>query len=289
MPKRYLSSLLLRLNGRLVLVDCGEGTQVTLKELGWGFKHIDSILFTHYHADHISGLPGMLLTIGNAGREEPLKLIGPKGLIYVVEGLLRISPELPFSLEFEEIEEEHWQQDIGPFHMKAQKVEHTVTCYAYCFEVRRKGKFDINKAMKLGLPQKYWSLLQKGETVWHEGKEYTGAMVMGIPRRGIKLTYCTDSRPTAGLVRIAEDSDLLICEGMYGEEEKKEKAIANRHMLFSEAAETAKLAKAKRLWLTHYSPSLSDPQVFLDRATSIFENTQLGYDRLTDTLRFLSE
>ena len=84
MPERFLSSMLLRINGRLILVDCGEGTQVTLKMLGWGFKAIDTICFTHYHADHISGLPGMLLTIGNSGRTEPVKLIGPPGLKKVV-------------------------------------------------------------------------------------------------------------------------------------------------------------------------------------------------------------
>ncbi len=161
MPERFLSSMLLRINGRLIMTDCGEGTQVTLKMLGWGFKAIDMICFTHFHADHISGLPGMLLTIGNAGRTEPLKLVGPVGLKKVVDGLRLICPELPFKLEFIEITEFGKKYDFRDFTLMANEGDHRVKCVSYRFDVPRKGKFSVDKAKALGLPVIYWSVLQK--------------------------------------------------------------------------------------------------------------------------------
>ena len=152
MPERFLSSMLLRINGRLILVDCGEGTQVTLKMLGWGFKAIDTICFTHYHADHISGLPGMLLTIGNSGRTEPVKLIGPPGLKKVVEGLRLIFPELPFKLEYIEIDNVDCVIDFNDFSLKANEGDHRIKCLSYRFDISRKGKFSVEKAKTLGLP-----------------------------------------------------------------------------------------------------------------------------------------
>ena len=136
MPNRFLTAMLARLNGRLLLVDCGEGTQVTMKLLGWGFKAIDVICFTHFHADHISGLPGILLTIGNAGRTEPLTLIGPPGLSYVVEGLKRIAPELPFSLQYVELKEETPNPiEINGFRISYALADHLIRCYAYRIDV----------------------------------------------------------------------------------------------------------------------------------------------------------
>ena len=105
LPGRWLTSLLLRYNGSSMLIDCGEGTQIAIKEKGWSFHPIDVICFTHYHADHISGLPGLLLTIGNSDRTEPVTLIGPKGLSRVVSALRVIAPELPYELRFIELSE----------------------------------------------------------------------------------------------------------------------------------------------------------------------------------------
>ncbi|HIW48959.1 MAG TPA: ribonuclease Z [Firmicutes bacterium] len=287
MPGRFLSSMLLRVNGRLLLVDCGEGTQVSLKNLGWGFKVIDAILFTHYHADHISGLPGMLLAIANAGRTEPLALFGPKGLTFVVEGLRRIAQELPFMVEYYELNRggEELYQAAG-LEISYLPVDHSVPCLAYRFRLRRQGRFDAHKAEKLGLPRVYWSKLQKGEEVVFHGRKFLKEMVLGEERPGLTLTYCTDSRPTAQLPGFAKNSDLLVLEGMYGEDEKKPKAIQNKHMLFSEAARVAKEAGAKRLWLTHYSPALKEPAPFLPVAQAIFPETELGFDGKMETLSF---
>ena len=280
MPERFLSSMLLRINGRLILVDCGEGTQVTLKMLGWGFKAIDTICFTHYHADHISGLPGMLLTIGNSGRTEPVKLIGPPGLKKVVEGLRLIFPELPFKLEYIEIDNVDCVIDFNDFSLKANEGDHRIKCLSYRFDISRKGKFSVEKAKTLGLPVNMWSILQKGGTVEYNGKIYTSDMVLGNARKGIRLSFCTDTRPVDSLVNFINGSDLFVCEGMYGENEKQKKAIEYKHMLFSEAAKLAKLGNVKELWLTHLSPSMKEPELFIDNAKKIFANTKVGYDRM---------
>lgn len=290
MPGRFLSSMLLRQEGRLYLVDCGEGTQVSMKQLGWGFKAIEAILFTHYHADHISGLPGLLLTIGNAGRTEPVTLVGPKGLREVVEGLRRIAPELPFPIIYKVLEEqEDTMFSLGELSVRFLPVEHLVKCYAYRFDLSRKGRFDANKAKENGVPKSCWSRLQKNGVVTENGVTYTADLILGEARRGLSLSYCTDSRPVNRLVEFIKDSDLFVCEGMYGSDEKKSKAVENKHMLFSEAAALARAGNVKRLWLTHYSPSLSDPQEFYAVAAGIFENTTLGFDRMTDALLFDKE
>ena len=286
MPERFLSSMLLRINGRLILADCGEGTQVTLKMLGWGFKAIDTICFTHYHADHISGLPGMLLTIGNSGRTEPVKLIGPPGLKKVVEGLRLIFPELPFKLEYIEIDNVDCVINFNDFSLKANEGDHRIKCLSYRFDISRKGKFSVEKAKTLGLPVNMWSILQKGGTVEYNGKIYTSDMVLGNARKGIRLSFCTDTRPVDSLVNFINGSDLFVCEGMYGENEKQKKAIEYKHMLFSEAAKLAKLGNVKELWLTHLSPSMKEPELFIDNAKNIFANTKVGYDRMYTRINF---
>lgn len=286
MPERYLSSMLLRINGRLIMTDCGEGTQVTLKMLGWGFKAIDTICFTHFHADHISGLPGMLLTIGNSGRTEPVTLVGPQGLKRVVEGLRTIFPELPYSLEYLEIEDLSKSYDFGEFQLSVCECDHRIKCFAYRFDVPRKGKFSIEKAQQLGLPVKMWSILQRGENVEYEGRLYTSDMVLGDERKGIRISFCTDTRPVAALGEFVKNSDLFICEGMYGDNDKLQKAVEYKHMLFSEAAKLARIGNVTELWLTHLSPSMSEPEEYIDNATSIFANTTVGFDRMTKRINF---
>ena len=287
MPSRFLTAMMGRLNGRLLLIDCGEGTQVTLKTLGWGFKAIDVICFTHYHADHISGLPGMLLTIGNSGRTEPLTLIGPTGLKKIVEGIMCIAPEIPFPIEYIEIDESTKEPIcINGFCINGLVVDHTIKCIAYRIDIKRKGRFDIKKAEKLNIPRKMWSVLQKEGKVYINGNIITDSMVMGEERKGISVSYCTDSRPVRTIPEFIKNSDLFICEGMYGENEKKQKAVENKHMLFSEAGKLASLGNVKELWLTHFSPSLSEPSLFVDNAKCIFENTIVGQDRMCKTLYF---
>ena len=189
LPYRWLTALMTRFNGSSLLIDCGEGTQIAIKEKGWSFKPIDVICFTHYHGDHISGLPGLLLTMGNADRTEPLTLIGPKGLERVVNALRVIAPELPFELKFIEITQPEETMELNGYRLKAFRVNHNVLCYGYTLEIDRAGKFDLERALALDIPKQYWKNLQKGELVELDGKTYTPDMVLGAPRKGIKLTY----------------------------------------------------------------------------------------------------
>lgn len=289
LPYRALTSLMVRYNGMNVLIDCGEGTQVSIKQQGWSVKPIDIICFTHFHADHISGLPGLLLTLGNAERTEPVTMIGPKRLEKVVNALRMIAPELPFPIRFIELEEDQQSFTFKGLRINAYKVNHNITCYGYSLEVDRAGKFAIEKAKAQNVPMPYWSRLQKGETIQDESGVYTPDMVLGQPRKGIKLTYCTDSRPTREIIENARGSDLFICEGMYGEPDKEKKAKEYKHMTFYEAATMAKEAQVKELWLTHYSPSLVRPQDYTKRVQDIFPNTIVPKDRRTTTLLFEEE
>ncbi len=289
LPYRYLTAMMARYNGKSILIDCGEGTQIAMKQKGWSPKPIDVICFTHFHADHISGLPGMLLTMGNAERTEPLLIIGPKGLEKVVGALRMIAPELPFELRFHELSQPFEQIDMGDYRIEAFRVNHNVICYGYNLIVERAGRFQVERAKALGLPVQLWNPLQKGNVVEFEGKTYTPDMVMGSPRKGIKVTYCTDTRPTRSIEENAAHADLFICEGMYGEPDKQQKAREHKHMTFYEAANLAKTAEVSQMWLTHYSPSLPWPDQYLPQVTKIFPNAITAKDGQTIELDFEEE
>lgn len=286
LPYRWLTSLMMRYNGKSILIDCGEGTQIAMKEKGWSPKPIDIICFTHYHADHISGLPGMLLTMGNAERTEPLLMIGPKGLQRTVNALRTIAPELPFEIQFQEITEPDQTFEFDGFRIEAFKVNHNVLCYGYNLIIDRIGKFQLDKAMELQIPRECWSHLQKGETLEREGRIYTPDMVLGAPRKGLKVTYCTDSRPTESIVEHAQGADLFICEGMYGEPEKLAKAKEYKHMTMYEAARMAADAGVKEMWLTHYSPSFVRPEEYMHEVKKIFPASIAAKDGRSVDLMF---
>ena len=286
LPRRWLTALMTRYNGSSLMIDCGEGTQVAIKEKGWSFKPIDVICFTHYHGDHISGLPGLLLTMGNADRTEPLTLVGPRGLERVVNALRVIAPELPFEIKFIEITKPEEVLELNGYRITAFRVNHNVTCYGYTLEILRQGKFSPDSAREHEIPLKFWNPLQKGQTVEDEGRIYTPDMVLGPPRKGIKLTYTTDTRPTESILRNAKDSDLFICEGMYGEDDKIEKAKGYKHMTFREAATLARDAEVGEMWLTHYSPSLMHPEEYLNEIREIFPKIKTARDGWSAELGF---
>ena len=286
LPYRWLTSLMLRYNGSSLLIDCGEGTQISIREKGWSFRPLDIICITHFHGDHISGLPGILLAMGNSDRKEPLLMIGPKGLERVVNALRVIAPELPFKIEFLELTEPQQHIETHGYHIDAFRVNHKITCYGYSISIPRAGLFDVEKAKANEVPLKFWSKLQKGERIEAEGRCFEPEMVLGNPRKGIKVTYTTDTRQTDSIRRNAVDSDLFICEGMYAEPEKVEKAKQYKHMTFYEAAELAKKAEPKQMWLTHFSPSLVGAERYMEQVRKIFPASYLGKDGKSIELDF---
>lgn len=288
-PHRWLTALMTRYNGSSLLIDCGEGTQIAMKEAGLSPNPIEVICFTHYHADHISGLPGLLLSMGNSDRREPVTMIGPRGLERVVNSLRVIAPELPFEIKFIELTEPEETIEVAGYILHAYRVQHNVTCYGYSIEIPRKGKFDVEAAKALKLPVQMWNPLQKGNTVTWEGKTYTPDMVMGKARKGIKVAYCTDTRPVERIVRFVKNADLFICEGMYAEPDKLQKAKQYKHMTFCEAAQLAKQAQVEEMWLTHFSPSLVGAKSYMKQVRDIFPNAYLGEDGKTVKLDFQEE
>ena len=290
LPYRWLTSLMVRYNGKSILIDCGEGTQIAMKEKGWSPKPIDVILFTHYHADHISGLPGLLLTIGNAERTEPVTIIGPKGITGIVGHLRAIAPELPFEIKCVEIEGDEQEFELCGLRVKAFKVKHNIICYGYTMELDRLGRFDAERARSAGIDVRYWNRLQHGEEITlDDGTVLTPSMVMGEQRKGLKLSYVTDTRPTPAINHNVTGSDLFICEGMNEEPDSEEKARAHKHMTFREAAQIAKDADVKEMWLTHYSPSLVKAEFYMEDVRKIFDKARAGKDGMTTVLNFEEE
>lgn len=290
LPNRYLTSCLLRYNGSNVLIDCGEGTQTALRRRGWSCKPIDTILLTHFHADHIAGLPGLLLTMGNAEREEPVTIIGPHGIDRIVQAVRTIAPELPFETRTEEIESPGQTFSRCGMEMTAFREKHGIVCYGWEIHIPRQGKFNVEAARARNIPLKYWNPLQKGETVIGEdGNVYTPDMVLGGERPGIKFVYATDTRPVPAIASHARDADLLICEGMYGEDGMEAKAREHKHMTMQEAAEIAREAQPREMWLTHFSPSVVHPEEYLDRIREIFPRTVIPKDGRTISIAFREE
>lgn len=282
-PERHLASVLLRHQGHSVLFDCGEGTQIAIKKAGLHFKPIDVICISHFHADHISGLAGLLLTMGNEGREEPVTVVTPPGGSEVIRALTVIAPDIPFKLSVNEYggEPSFSVKITDDASLYVAEAMHSVSCISFSVKLRRHGRFDVEKALSNGVPQSLWNVLRRDGTAELDGKVYNASDVMGEERRGLKLTYITDSRPSERLKRFAEGSDILICEGMFADPEKLARAELTGHMMFSEAATLARDSASERLILTHFSPSLPDPEEYLSYATEIFPNTTIAEDGMT--------
>ena len=294
-PDRWLASGYFRCNGRAVLIDCGEGTQLALKSAGLVAGQISLILLTHFHADHVSGLPGMLLAMANEGRTDPIAIAGPKGTARIVSSLLVIAAGLAFEIyiyefpqEGGELPEEYFEigiHDASTLKVTAFRARHSMPCLGYRISLGRAGRFDRERAEAAEVPLKLWGRLQRGETVEENGRTFTPDMVLGEARRGIDVSYVVDSRPTDVIADAVRGSDLLICEGMFGTD-KEERAEKSRHMTAREAAELAKSANVRRLWLTHYSPSVPDPTECLAEAREIFPSAEAGFDGMRELLRY---
>ncbi len=282
LPDRALSSLYVRVNGRSLLIDCGEGTQVGIRKLGWGFRCIDGLLITHFHGDHCSGVPGLLLSLDKAERKEPFHIWGPAGLKRIIDGLRVIAPALSFPVELHEIHSEGEEFSMIGLSITAFPLNHGIPCYGYHLHLPRQGAFQPEKAKALGVPMANWKDLQQGITVG----DVQPADVLGTPRQGVSLLYATDTRPVPEIAQLGTGVDLMFLEGMYGDETKRPQALKNRHMLFAEAAELACQAQPKQLVLTHFSNCIDDPEEYLSNARGIFPETYAAADGQTFTLQY---
>ena len=280
LPRRWVTSLLVRYNGASLLVDCGEGTQIALREKGWSFKPVNTILLTHFHADHIAGLPGFFLTMGNSDRTEPVTVIGPRGLSRIMTAVRTIAPELPFEVNFIEIDGNEQTFLIDGMEITAFRVQHNIVCYAYEISVRRKGRFDAARAKAQEIPLRFWNPLQRGETIEDGARIYTPEMVLGEERKGLKVVYATDTRPVPAITEHALNADL---PGM------DKKAREHRHMTMQEAAQIGKDAQPVNMWLTHYSPSLVRPDQYMSSVHAIYPNVIAAKDGQEITLKFEDE
>lgn len=286
-PERFLSSVVMMYKGHKILIDCGEGTQVSMRMCNTGFKTIDVICISHIHGDHIVGLPGLLGTIGNSGRTEPIVIIGPEGITKAVNGLRTIVEWLPYEINIIENPKESLSFINDEIDISFIEADHSSPCLGYSFYVRRTPKFDINSAVKNNVPKHIWNILQKkSESVEIDGTVYTRNMVMGEERRGIKISFITDSRPSSEMPHFIKDSDLFICEGTYGSDDDIDKAVKNKHMTFREAAGLARDGNVKKLLLTHFGTAMGDPYMFENNAKEVFEETIVGSDRLKFSLDF---
>ena len=285
---RYLTSLMVRCDGSSLLIDCGEATQLAIKKAELGTKSIDYILFTHFHADHISGLPGLLLEMKNSDRREPIIIAGPIGVEKVVNSLRIIANELPFDIKFIELDNNDGIFNLEPFKIQYFKLKHRLTCIGYNIYNERLPQFLVEKAKNNDIPLRFWNKLQHGEICFdtESNRTYTPDMVMGENRRGLKLTYLTDTRPCENIYKFANNSDLFICEGMYGVDGKEQNAKKYLHMTMEEACEIALKTNPKEMWLTHYSPSEIKPKIYENNLKKIFANVKICKDGEKKELNF---
>ena len=289
LPNRWLSSLLMRIEGDLTLFDCGEGTQIPWQQYGWGFRRLSTICLSHLHADHVAGIPGLLHAVANSGREEPVTLVGPPGTVHVVQALREIAPVLGFELRIREIDD-GVRFALGELAMATViRGDHALPVLCYRVDVARAKRFLVERAVENEIPQRLWSHLQRGDDVELNGVVVQAADFLGPDRDGLSVGFVTDTRPVPSLPGFLHDVDLLVCEGTYGDSSDHEKAIERKHMTFQETATLAKEAQAGALWLTHFSPAVADPHAWLHNATAVFPATTIGYSGMQATLAFPPE
>ena len=286
LPGRWLSSLLIRASGQLILFDCGEGTQIAWRQSGWGFRRLAAVCISHTHADHVAGLPGLLHAVANSGRTEPVAIFGPAGIGEVLRAFRVIVPALPYEVRVIELLGGERVSLPGSLIGSCEAGEHALPVLAYRVDLSRGRAFLPDRARKLGVPMMLWSRLQDGISVSWDGGQANSEEVLGPARPGLAVAYVTDTRPVPGFREFLHGVDLLVCEGTYGSDEDLPKAVRNQHMTFREAATLARDADAKSLWITHFSPAVEDPDAFGAHARSVFPEAEIGRDGLKVSLSF---
>lgn len=286
LENRWLTCCWIEYQGSATLIDCGEGTQIALKKAGCKISRLDNLLITHFHADHIAGLPGLLLTLGNNGKTTELNIVGGAGLAYVVDALRIIAPALPYPVNLIELSNVQpstiTYKDVS---ISSLPLRHTLPCLGYRWSLSRKPVFAPQKAETLRIPKTLYRKLHSGCSVTlDDGRTIEPEMVLSGLRAPITVCYCTDTQPFDEMVDFVSGADLFIGEGMYFDSAMQDKMDEKGHMLFSDSAKIAKRANVKHLWLTHFSPALTNPRQGTDEVCRIFPFTSVAYDGIRTSL-----
>ncbi len=285
LPYRHLTSVLLRRDGDLFLFDGGEGTQVSLRRLNLKWKKINAIFVSHTHADHVTGLPGILMLSAQVDRKEPLYIYGPPKIAEYIETSRKVlDMYINYPIIVKEIVAPCVVHKGEGFQIRCFPLDHTKTCVGYTLEEEnRPGIFNPEKASELGIPVgPLWGKLQKGEdVVTPDGKTVHPGDVMGKARKGRKFSFVTDTLYKESIAKEVKNSDLLICEGMF-EEELIDQAKEKKHMTAKQAAAIAKNSGSKRMAMIHYSPRYTDKDLskLLEEAKEIYPDAELTHDRM---------
>jgi len=292
LPNRHLTSVLVRREGELFLFDGGEGTQVSLRKLNLRWKKISAIFVSHTHADHVTGLPGILMLSSQVDRDDPLYIYGPPKIAEYIETSRRVlDMYINYEIVVKEITEPGVVHSGDGFKVRAFPLRHTKTCVGYALEEDpRPGEFFPTKAADLGVPRgPLWSVLQAGNPVTlDDGRRVESREVMGPERSGRKFSFVTDSLYSPEISKEVADSDLLICEGMF-ERELLESAVEKKHMTAEQAAMVARDAGGvKKLGLIHYSPRYTESNLkgLLKEAQEVFPDTVLTKDRMVFPIQY---
>ena len=285
LPYRHLTSVLLRRDGDLFLFDGGEGTQVSLRRLNLKWKKINAIFVSHTHADHVTGLPGILMLSAQVERTEPLYIYGPPKIAEYIETSRKVlDMYINYPIDVKEITAPCIVHHGEDYYIRCFPLDHTKTCVGYTLEeLDRPGEFNPEKALQLGVPVgPLWGQLQKGNNVQNsKGKTVRPEDVMGAKRSGRKFSFVTDTLYKNTIAKEVQGSDLLICEGMF-EDELIDQAREKKHMTASQAATIARDANVKRMCMIHYSPRYTDKELpkLLEQAKKIFPAAELSKDRM---------
>ena len=285
LPYRHLTSVLLRREGDLFLFDCGEGTQVSLRRLNLKWKKIDAIFISHTHADHVTGLPGILMLNAQVDRTEPLYIYGPPKIKEYVETSRRVlDMYINYPIVVKEIEAPCVVHSGKDFYIRAFPLDHTKICVGYTLEeLDRPGEFNPEKARELGVPVgPLWAQLQQGfEVKAADGSIVKPEQVLGQKRSGRKFSFVTDTLYKTSIAQEVRGSDLLVCEGMF-ENELIDQAKEKKHMTASQAATIARDAEVRRMCMIHYSPRYTDRELdkLLQEAKEVWPKAELSRDRM---------
>ncbi|MDD4849356.1 MAG: ribonuclease Z [Gemmiger sp.] len=285
LPDRALASLCITTGGTTTLIDCGEGTQAAARRWGISIFKIDAVLLTHFHGDHIFGIPGLWQTMAGLSRTAPLLMAGPPGLDALLQTFYRVAGPLPFAIRTVELAGCRGSFAVPGGLITAFPAKHRVPCCGYRYTLPRAGRFDPARARAAQIPLPYWGILQKGECVGG----FAPADVLGPPRRGIQVVYATDTRPCAAVANAAADADLLCMDATYAGEEDAAKAKLYGHATCRQAGQTAAKAGVRRLWLTHYSAAVVDTAPGLAAAQAVFPTAEAGFDGKRVSLNFDEE